>query len=55
MDLKGIEVHRFSLKPDTLAAPSVNPDNKCFCRDPLVTKNCTVAGALDISSCQGGQ
>ncbi|XP_071358069.1 platelet glycoprotein 4 [Trachinotus anak] len=51
-DLKGIEVYRFTLKPSTLAPPTVNPDNKCFCRDPTTTKNCTLAGVLDISSCK---
>lgn len=55
MDLKGIEVYRFTLQANTLAAPTDNPDNQCFCRDPVVTRNCTVAGALDISSCQDGQ
>ena len=55
MDLKGIEVYRFTLKPSTLAAPKDNPDNMCFCRDPKITKNCTMAGVLDISSCKDGQ
>lgn len=55
LDLKGIEVYRFTLQPNTLAAPTENPDNRCFCKDPVVTKNCSVAGALDVSSCQGGQ
>ncbi|KAK9525810.1 hypothetical protein VZT92_016488 [Zoarces viviparus] len=55
MDLKGIEVYRFTLQQDTLASPTVNPDNSCFCRDQKATKNCTLAGALDISSCQDGR
>lgn len=55
VDLKGIEVYRFTLQPSTLAAPSDNPDNNCYCRDVKVSKYCTVAGALDVSSCQGGQ
>ncbi|XP_003972763.2 platelet glycoprotein 4 [Takifugu rubripes] len=55
MDLKGIEVYRFTLQPNTLAAPTDNPDNHCFCRDQKVTKNCSLAGALDISSCQSGK
>lgn len=54
-NLKGIEVYRFTLQPNTLAAPFDNPDNECFCRDVKVSRYCTVAGALDISSCQGGQ
>lgn len=53
--LKGIEVYRYSLLRSTMAAPVDNPDNKCFCRDPVVTKNCTMAGVLDISSCQNGK
>ncbi|XP_041636977.1 platelet glycoprotein 4 [Cheilinus undulatus] len=55
LDLKGIEVYRFTLQPNTLASPTVNPDNHCFCRDPKTTKNCTMAGVLDISSCQDGK
>ncbi|XP_034529634.1 platelet glycoprotein 4 [Notolabrus celidotus] len=55
LDLKGIEVYRFSLQPDTLASPTVNPDNACYCRDLKTTKNCTMAGVLDISSCQDGK
>lgn len=45
---------RYVLLPETLAAPADNPDNRCFCRDLRVTKNCTLAGALDLSSCQDG-
>ncbi|XP_036977126.1 platelet glycoprotein 4 [Acanthopagrus latus] len=52
LDLKGIKVYRYTLQPNTLAAPNVNPDNRCYCRDTKVTKNCTMAGVLDISSCQ---
>lgn len=55
MDLKGIEVNRYILQPSTLAPPTVNPDNKCFCRNMKTTKNCTMAGVLDMSSCQEGQ
>ncbi|XP_030296000.1 platelet glycoprotein 4 [Sparus aurata] len=55
LDLKGIKVYRYTLQPNTLAAPNVNPDNQCYCRDPKVTKNCTMAGVLDISSCQGNK
>lgn len=54
LDLKGIQVYRFVLLPNTLAAPTDNPDNQCFCRDYKVTKNCSLAGALDISSCLNG-
>ncbi|KAI3366682.1 hypothetical protein L3Q82_009356 [Scortum barcoo] len=51
-DLKGIEVYRFTLQPDTLASPTVNPDNQCYCSNLKTTKNCTLAGVLDVSSCQ---
>lgn len=55
MNLKGITVYRYTLQPETLASPTVNPENQCFCRNPKTTKNCTSAGVLDISSCQNGQ
>ncbi|XP_034018820.1 platelet glycoprotein 4 [Thalassophryne amazonica] len=51
-NLKGIEVYRYTLLPSTLASPQDNPDNQCFCRDQKITKNCSLAGVLDISSCQ---
>ncbi|XP_056131578.1 platelet glycoprotein 4 [Lampris incognitus] len=54
LDLKGIEVYRYGLLPSTLASPVVNPDNHCFCKNRLVTKNCTVAGVLDTGSCRDG-
>ncbi|XP_076015095.1 platelet glycoprotein 4 [Genypterus blacodes] len=54
-DLKGIEVYRFTLLPSTLASPTVNPDNQCFCTNKEVTKNCALAGVLDISPCQAGR
>ncbi|KAM4615666.1 platelet glycoprotein 4 [Polymixia lowei] len=52
LDLKGIEVYRFSLLSSTFASPTVNPDNQCFCTDQVVTKNCTMAGVLDVRTCQ---
>uniref|UniRef100_A0A3P9QGT4 Platelet glycoprotein 4 n=1 Tax=Poecilia reticulata TaxID=8081 RepID=A0A3P9QGT4_POERE len=55
MNLKGIDVYRFSLHALTLASPEVNPDNKCFCSNMKTTKNCTLAGVLDISACQQGR
>uniref|UniRef100_A0A3B3YKR7 Platelet glycoprotein 4 n=1 Tax=Poecilia mexicana TaxID=48701 RepID=A0A3B3YKR7_9TELE len=55
VDLKGIDVYRYSLLPSTLASPLDNPDNKCFCSNMKTTKNCTLAGVLDISSCQQGR
>ncbi|XP_033844809.1 platelet glycoprotein 4 [Periophthalmus magnuspinnatus] len=53
--LKGIKVFRYSLLPSTLASPVDNPDNHCFCHNKEITKNCTIAGVLDISSCQNGK
>ncbi|XP_047431246.1 platelet glycoprotein 4 [Mugil cephalus] len=55
VDLKGIDVYRYSLLPSTLAAPKVNPDNQCFCKEELFSRNCTIAGVLDLSSCQEGR
>ncbi|KAM4570299.1 platelet glycoprotein 4 [Odontesthes bonariensis] len=55
VNLKGIEVYRYSLLPSTLASPVDNPDNKCFCKNMKTTKNCTLAGVLDLSSCQDGR
>uniref|UniRef100_A0A8C6TCF1 Platelet glycoprotein 4 n=1 Tax=Neogobius melanostomus TaxID=47308 RepID=A0A8C6TCF1_9GOBI len=53
--LKGITVYRYSLLHSTLASPVDNPENHCYCRDREVTKNCTLAGVLDISTCQMGK
>lgn len=55
LNLKGIEVYRYTLLPSTLAAPVDNPDNHCYCKDKKTTKNCTVAGVLDTSSCRDGK
>ncbi|XP_053718870.1 platelet glycoprotein 4 [Synchiropus splendidus] len=55
LDLRGIQVYRYSLLESTLASPNVNPDNACFCKDQLTTKNCTLAGVLDIRTCQNGK
>lgn len=52
MDLKGIPVYHFTLQQDTLAAPVDNPNNQCYCKEKKVSKNCTLAGALDVSSCK---
>uniref|UniRef100_A0A8C7ZK91 Platelet glycoprotein 4 n=1 Tax=Oryzias sinensis TaxID=183150 RepID=A0A8C7ZK91_9TELE len=54
VDLKGIDVYRYSLLPSTLASPVVNPDNRCFCKNMQTTKNCTLAGVLELSVCQQG-
>ncbi|XP_028425901.1 platelet glycoprotein 4 [Perca flavescens] len=55
MDLKGIEVYRYTLQLNTLASPTENPDNRCFCKNFKTTRNCTLAGVLDVSACKGGQ
>uniref|UniRef100_A0A3B3D1N4 Platelet glycoprotein 4 n=1 Tax=Oryzias melastigma TaxID=30732 RepID=A0A3B3D1N4_ORYME len=54
LDLKGIDVYRYSLLPTTLASPVDNPDNRCFCKNMQTTKNCTLAGVLELSTCQQG-
>uniref|UniRef100_A0A8C1WBM7 Platelet glycoprotein 4 n=1 Tax=Cyprinus carpio TaxID=7962 RepID=A0A8C1WBM7_CYPCA len=53
VDLKGIDVYRYVLPPEALASPAENPDNQCFCTDPVITKNCTMAGLLDLTACRG--
>ncbi|XP_071383176.1 platelet glycoprotein 4 [Centroberyx affinis] len=53
-DLKGIEVYRYTLPRSTLASPKENPDNQCFCTDPVVSRDCAMAGVLPVSSCRDG-
>ncbi|XP_062863349.1 platelet glycoprotein 4 [Trichomycterus rosablanca] len=53
VDLKGISVYRYMLPSQTFAAPTENPDNQCYCTNHQITKNCTVAGVLDVQSCRG--
>uniref|UniRef100_A0A671R3N9 Platelet glycoprotein 4 n=1 Tax=Sinocyclocheilus anshuiensis TaxID=1608454 RepID=A0A671R3N9_9TELE len=53
VDLKGISVYRYLLPPEALASPVENPDNQCYCTDPVLTKNCTTAGLLDLTACRG--
>ncbi|XP_067284176.1 platelet glycoprotein 4 [Pseudorasbora parva] len=53
VNLKGIDVYRYMLPAEALASPVVNPDNQCYCTDPALTKNCTVAGLLDLTACKG--
>ncbi|XP_061920730.1 platelet glycoprotein 4 [Entelurus aequoreus] len=55
MDLKGIPVYRFGLPDSVFASPTVNPENHCYCKDLTTTKNCTMAGVLDLSACQNGK
>lgn len=53
VDLKGIDVYRYTLPSEALEAPAINPDNHCYCTDTVISKNCTVAGLLDVTSCRG--
>ncbi|KAK2832109.1 hypothetical protein Q7C36_015571 [Tachysurus vachellii] len=53
VDLKGITVYRYMLPSNTFAAPSDNPDNRCYCITNETTRNCTMAGVLDIRGCKG--
>ncbi|MBN3320757.1 CD36 protein, partial [Atractosteus spatula] len=53
-NLKGITVYRYTLPPETFAAPAVNLDNRCYCTDRVATNNCTLGGILDISRCKDG-
>uniref|UniRef100_A0A4X2L0I2 Platelet glycoprotein 4 n=1 Tax=Vombatus ursinus TaxID=29139 RepID=A0A4X2L0I2_VOMUR len=52
INLKGIPMYRFVLPSKAFASPTVNPDNECFCTEKIISKNCTSAGVLDISSCK---
>uniref|UniRef100_A0A5F8HI56 Platelet glycoprotein 4 n=1 Tax=Monodelphis domestica TaxID=13616 RepID=A0A5F8HI56_MONDO len=52
VNLKGIPVYRFVLPSKAFASPTVNPDNDCFCTEKIISKNCTSAGVLDISTCK---
>ncbi|XP_057879099.1 platelet glycoprotein 4 [Melospiza georgiana] len=50
--VKGIKLHRFVVPREAFAAPTEVPDNYCFCTDVEISKNCTIAGVLDISACK---
>lgn len=53
VNLKGIDVYRYMLPAEALASPAVNPDNQCYCTNTVITKNCTMAGLLDMTPCRG--
>nr|XP_028602948.1 platelet glycoprotein 4 isoform X2 [Podarcis muralis] len=53
--VKDIPLYRFIVPPGAFASPLVNPDNICFCTEKEISQNCTLAGALDISSCKQGK
>ncbi|XP_063164162.1 platelet glycoprotein 4-like [Candoia aspera] len=50
--VKDILLYRFMFPPSAPASPLSNPDSTCFCLDKETTQNCTLSGALDISSCK---
>ncbi|NXQ97319.1 CD36 protein, partial [Sagittarius serpentarius] len=54
-DVKGISLYRFTVPREAFASPAEVKDNYCFCTDEVISKNCTLAGVLDISSCKAGR
>uniref|UniRef100_A0A670YI19 Platelet glycoprotein 4 n=1 Tax=Pseudonaja textilis TaxID=8673 RepID=A0A670YI19_PSETE len=52
---KEILVYRFSVPLSTFEPPTTNPDNMCFCIDMELSRNCTLTGILDLSSCKEGK
>ncbi|NXW58885.1 CD36 protein, partial [Eurystomus gularis] len=54
-EVKGIPLYRFTVPREAFASPAEVGDNYCFCTDPVISKNCTLAGVLDISSCKAGR
>ncbi|XP_062346819.1 platelet glycoprotein 4 isoform X4 [Cinclus cinclus] len=50
--VKGITLYRFVVPREAFASPAEVGDNYCFCTDTEISKNCTVAGVLDISACK---
>ncbi|KAJ6666362.1 hypothetical protein lerEdw1_000635 [Lerista edwardsae] len=53
--VKQIPLYRFIVPPAAFASPEVSPDNICFCTNKELSLNCTLAGALDISTCKQGK
>ncbi|XP_075346954.1 platelet glycoprotein 4 isoform X2 [Mycteria americana] len=54
-EVKGISLYRFTVPREAFASPAEVSDNYCFCTDEVISKNCTVAGVLDISACKAGR
>ncbi|XP_009461189.1 PREDICTED: platelet glycoprotein 4 isoform X3 [Nipponia nippon] len=54
-DVKGISLYRFTVPREAFASPAEVKDNYCFCTDEVISKNCTIAGVLDISACKAGK
>ncbi|NXS81718.1 CD36 protein, partial [Erpornis zantholeuca] len=50
--VKGITLYRFVVPREAFASPTEVGDNYCFCTDPVISENCTLAGVLDISVCK---
>ncbi|NXD79271.1 CD36 protein, partial [Halcyon senegalensis] len=53
--VKGIPLYRFTVPREAFASPAEVKDNYCFCTDEVISKNCTLAGVLDISACKAGR
>ncbi|NXD71492.1 CD36 protein, partial [Eolophus roseicapillus] len=54
-NVKGISLYRFAVPREAFASPAEVSDNYCFCTDQVISKNCTIAGVLDISACKAGR
>ncbi|NXG78602.1 CD36 protein, partial [Baryphthengus martii] len=54
-NVKGIPLYRFIVPREAFASPVEVEDNYCFCTDEVISKNCTLAGVLDISACKAGR
>ncbi|KAF7246653.1 Platelet glycoprotein 4 [Varanus komodoensis] len=53
--VKDITLYRFIVPPAAFASPREVPENICFCTEREISRDCTSAGALDISSCKAGK
>ncbi|NXA30721.1 CD36 protein, partial [Eudromia elegans] len=54
-NVKGIPLYRFTVPREAFASPTEVADNYCFCTEQVISKNCTLAGVLDISACKAGR
>ncbi|XP_029141525.1 platelet glycoprotein 4 isoform X2 [Protobothrops mucrosquamatus] len=53
--VKEILLYRFPISPKAFASLDINPDNICFCTEMELSRNCSLRGILDVSSCKGGK
>nr|XP_014425981.1 platelet glycoprotein 4 isoform X1 [Pelodiscus sinensis]XP_014425982.1 platelet glycoprotein 4 isoform X1 [Pelodiscus sinensis]XP_014425983.1 platelet glycoprotein 4 isoform X1 [Pelodiscus sinensis]XP_014425984.1 platelet glycoprotein 4 isoform X1 [Pelodiscus sinensis]XP_014425985.1 platelet glycoprotein 4 isoform X1 [Pelodiscus sinensis]XP_014425986.1 platelet glycoprotein 4 isoform X1 [Pelodiscus sinensis]XP_014425987.1 platelet glycoprotein 4 isoform X1 [Pelodiscus sinensis] len=53
--VKEIPLYRFTVPRAAFASPLESPENICFCTEKDFSKNCTSAGALNISACKEGK